>query len=124
MLYLKKLSLSLGILLCLSVTSFNHVLGNSKQDSDHDSGSYYVPSNPNEPFDSLNVFRVRYLAWAYAKNTDPDHAGWYSVWAEVNRDRDRRSGSYRGKLNEYAYREEDRFFWEAAPPMFSNAICQ
>lgn len=121
---LKKFSLSLGILLCLSLISFNHVLGSGEQKSDHDTDSYYVPANPDEPFAPLNVLKTRYLAWAYAKNTDPNHAGWYSVWAEVNKDRYRRSGSYRGILDEHAYKEEDRFLWQAAPPMFSNAICQ
>lgn len=119
---------SLGILvLCLSLISFNnYILAEDEpaQTSNHDTDSYYVPADPDEPFDSLNVLKTRYLAWAYAKNTDPNHAWWYSVWAEVNRDRDRRSGSYRGILNEHAYKEEDRFFWQAAPPTFSNAICQ
>lgn len=117
---------SLGIMiLCSSLISLSYILADAAapQTNDDDTDSYYVPANPNEPFDSLNVFRTRYLAWAYAKNTDNNHAGWYSVWAEVNRNRDRRGGSYTGKIDEHAYKEEDRFLWQAAPPMFSHSFC-
>lgn len=58
---LKKFSLSLGILLCLSLISFNHILANGKQTSDHDTDSFYLPADPDEPFDSLNALKTRYF---------------------------------------------------------------
>ncbi|RKU07594.1 hypothetical protein C6503_24215 [Candidatus Poribacteria bacterium] len=118
---------SLGIMiLCLFLISITYILVDAAapQTSDDDTDSYYVPANPNEPFDALNVFKIRHIAWAYAKNTDPEHnVGWYSVWAEVDKDRYRNGGTYTGILNEHAYKEKDRFVWQAALSMFSDSFC-
>lgn len=76
-----------------------------------------------DPQENIGHFlKVRDFAWAFAKNKDPEHDGWFSVWAEVDRDRDRDSGDYDGILDAWAYKEQDRYIWQNAPQTFHSSF--
>ena len=86
--YLKR-SLAMLILIALFVT-----IGTAfaEQTGNHITGSYVM---------GINKF---YYGYAWAKNTDNDHAGWYHVWAHVgDGDNDYSGGSYTGAFEDYAF---------------------
>ena len=92
MYFLRSLSLPILITLFVSIISSGIAFAEAKQSGGSSTGSYAM---------GINKF---YYGYAWVKNDDPNHGGWYHVWAHVgDGDNDYKGGSYTADFEQYAF---------------------